>query len=334
MTSTHKVEVVPIQLEEHPNADSLSVVKIWNYTCVVRTEDWIGKEKGAYIPPDSIVPETPEFEFLGKHRRIKARRFRGIMSQGLLWPIDNLQAEIGDDVAEQLGITHYEPPIEIKLSGKPVSGPQLHGVPIYDVETWFRYGEVFTEGEPVFITEKIHGTNARFQFNTEYEQMFCGSRKQWKSNEEPNVWWQALKENPWIEEWCRMYPNHTMFGEIYGWVQKLRYGHSQGKISFRAFDCLLPGGAWIDAVFLYHMRKYDIDFSSWNMVPLLEAGPYFKSKIESYLAGEDKHKGNSVLADHIREGVCIRPHKERWDARVGRVHLKAVSPEYLAKCKD
>ena len=53
----HKVEVVPVVLEPHGNADSLSVVKVFDgYTCCVRTQDWIGIDKAAYIPPDSIVP--------------------------------------------------------------------------------------------------------------------------------------------------------------------------------------------------------------------------------------------------------------------------------------
>ena len=54
--SIFQVEIVPVILEPHPFADSLSIVKIYNYTVCVRTEDWKDKSIGAYIPPDSVVP--------------------------------------------------------------------------------------------------------------------------------------------------------------------------------------------------------------------------------------------------------------------------------------
>lgn len=84
--STFKVEVVPVKLEPHPNADTLSLVRVFdNYTVAVRTEDWIGRTVGAYIPPDSVVPaEREQFAFLIGHPRIKAKKLRGIVSQGLL----------------------------------------------------------------------------------------------------------------------------------------------------------------------------------------------------------------------------------------------------------
>jgi len=42
---THKVEIVPVVLELHPDADRLSLVKVYNFTCVVNTADWLGVEK-------------------------------------------------------------------------------------------------------------------------------------------------------------------------------------------------------------------------------------------------------------------------------------------------
>src|SRR3990167_2192296 len=113
--STHKVEIVPIKLEPHPNADKLSLVKIHGYTCVVNTNDWAGKDEAAYVCPDSLVDtKRPEFAFLGDRPRITVRRFRGIFSQGLLVPAPE-GSQIGDDVAEQLGVTKYEPIIKFNM---------------------------------------------------------------------------------------------------------------------------------------------------------------------------------------------------------------------------
>ena len=86
--STHRVEVVPITLEPHPNADTLSIVRVFaGYTVCVRTTDWQGRALGAYVPPDSLVDTTrPEFAFLadGKRarQRIKVKKLRGVAAWG------------------------------------------------------------------------------------------------------------------------------------------------------------------------------------------------------------------------------------------------------------
>ena len=117
MNSTHRVEVVPVTLETHPNAETLSIVRVWSYTVVVKTADWQGLTRGAYIPPDSVVPDNETFAFLGGKTRITVRRFRGVISYGLLVPAPE-GAQIGDDVAERIrvthyGVTHYEPPLQL-----------------------------------------------------------------------------------------------------------------------------------------------------------------------------------------------------------------------------
>jgi tRNA-binding EMAP/Myf-like protein len=125
----HKVNVIRIaKLEKHPNADSLSIVRIGGYQVVVRTEEWKAGDLAIYIQPDSVVPQIPAFAFLWegnefpngivpeKKRRITVRRFRKEYSEGLLMhvadlfsPEDSFLTE-GDDVAGVLGIMHYEPP--------------------------------------------------------------------------------------------------------------------------------------------------------------------------------------------------------------------------------
>src|SRR3990170_4514689 len=108
MNSTHVAEVVSVVLEAHPNADALSIVRVHSaYTVVVRTQDWVGVDKGVYIVPDSVVPDSEGFSFLNGKRRIKVKRLRGIISQGLLVPAPE-GSNIGDDVSELIGISHYE----------------------------------------------------------------------------------------------------------------------------------------------------------------------------------------------------------------------------------
>ena len=68
----------------------------------------------------------------------------------------------GDDVAEFLGITKYEPAIPEQLRG--VQGKLFGYTKSYDVESIQNYPNTFVEGDEVVVTEKLHGTQASFGF--------------------------------------------------------------------------------------------------------------------------------------------------------------------------
>ncbi|MBA2651072.1 MAG: hypothetical protein H0U73_02190 [Tatlockia sp.] len=178
--SIFRVEVVPITLEPHPHADTLSIVRVFDYSVCVRTSDWQNKSIGAYIPPDSVVPDNDDFAFLQGKTRIKVRRLRGIVSMGLLVPAP-LGAQVGQDVASLLGITHYEP--SLNDSGE-IENPPGISAPEYDVEHMLRFASLFQENEPVHVTEKIHGVNSRFIWHE--GRMWCGSKKEWKKQDNQN----------------------------------------------------------------------------------------------------------------------------------------------------
>lgn len=39
-SSTHKVEIVKVKFEVHPNADKLLIGKVFGYSCVVGKNEW------------------------------------------------------------------------------------------------------------------------------------------------------------------------------------------------------------------------------------------------------------------------------------------------------
>lgn len=376
---THKVEVVPIKLEKHPNADKLSLVKVFDgYTVVVRTEDWEGIETGAYIPPDNVVPDTPQFDFLRpkgwegpmteKHRRIKVRQFRGVLSEGMLIPTPD-GFKIGDDVAEHVGITHYEPSEDPQNGGpSQLKGGYTSALPdvnkaesTYDIEAWQKYRNAFVYGEPVIVTEKIHGANARFTYaypkKTKFywkifgvkipkawpfrpkRQMHAGSRKRWIKPDEKCIWWEAVRQNPWIEKFCKQNPDSILYGEVFGNVQSLKYGTKTGepnenKVMFRAFD-VFHCNHWLNPFVMFNAihKATGIDLAvlmqtgrdSGVTVPIVYRGMYVADKIQELASGKSLIEG----ADHIREGIVIKPIIDRHENRVGRVIMKIVSSEYL-----
>lgn len=316
--STFRVDVVPVVLEPHPNADTLSVIRVFGYTVVGKTQDWSGVTQAAYVPPDSVVPTAAgPFAFLHRDgrdsERVTVRRFRGVYSQGLLVQAP-AGASIGDDVATLLGVTHYEPPINASTGGESTKPPP--GLrPVYDVESFNRYPMLLTEGEEVMITEKIHGANGRWCFVD--GAFHCGSRTEWKPDSEANAWWKALRGCPELQEYLKAHPDVTAYGEVYGQVQDLKYGMS--SVGVRLFD-MWDGREWFDA-----LNRILLENAGVPVVPLLYKGP-FSEKILRDLA-----EGKSTLADHVREGCVVKPIAERTCLEIGRVQLKMVGNGYLER---
>jgi RNA ligase (TIGR02306 family) len=325
--STHEIKVVRLgAIEKHPNADSLGITHISGYNVIVRLSDWKEGDLGVYIEPDYVVPENePEFLFLNGKTRIKVKRLRGVISHGLLIKARSGMKE-GDDVMNEMRIVRYEPPISATLTGEDASGPSGIFVPVYDLENWRKFRNVFQEDEEVFVTEKLHGCNSRFLYHN--GQMFYGSRTRWKKDinidgtESKNVWFLCVKQNPWIEEWCRNHEDLVLFGEVYGQVQDLKYGVNSG-FKFRTFDILNKDGTYVDA---YEFRN-NFGLTEEQMVPLLYHGAYNSDKIEKMADGKSTIQG----ANHIREGIVIKPRQERFNEEIGRAILKIVSDEYLEK---
>ena len=321
--STHRVEVVPVVLEPHPDADSLSIVHVFaGYTVVVRTADWQGRELGAYVPPDSLVDTTrPEFAFLadgkGARKRIKVKKLRGVVSMGLLIPAPP-GAELGDDLGPALGVERYEAPVPTSTSGEAAPAPRGRH-PAYDVEELRRYAELFVPGEPVWVTEKIHGANARWCFVD--GEMHAAARGEWKLRADEVIWWQALARTPEIEAWCREHPEWTVYGEVYGRVQDLRYGVQSG-VRAVVFDLLPPAGHWLAAEEARALGE------SLPWVPILARGEPFE--LERVLAHAE---GPSLMpgAEHVREGCVVKPLQERFDSGLGRVCLKVIGNGYLER---
>lgn len=322
----HTCNVVEIKLESHPNADTLSLVMVGDFQCAIRTEDWEDGDLAVYIPPDSIVPEIKEFEFLGKHRRIKARKLRGEWSVGLLIPAPD-GVKVGDDCMEQLGIVHYEPEASgnFTTGGENVRLPRLKETsqsglftPVYDVLNFRKYSEMFNDGEEVIITEKLHGANARFVCIDDV--IYCGSRKFWKKEDSNNLWWKALNNCYVLQSWLRHNQNLVVYGEVFGQVQNLKYGAANGEIFFAAFD-ILKGNQWLD---FDEAHKVGAPLP-W--VPLVYRGPFDKETILEFAEDDSSYPG----ANHYREGVVVKPVHERTDPKIGRVQLKVVGCRYLSK---
>jgi len=325
--SQHICPVVEVKLLPHPNADTLSIVSVKGFTVCVRTADWRDGMLGVYIPPESIVPDSPDFAFLGEHKRIRVKKLRGIHSQGLLIPAPE-GSKVGDNLTEAMGIKKWQPVERYWAGGGEgqvsdnVEGPE-HLAPKYDVENWRNFPEVFTPGETLIVTEKIHGANARYCYSSTSKEFWVGSRTNWKRNLPGIPWWTVVRQNPGIEEWCRQHPDLVLYGEIYGRVQDLQYGCQAGEIKLAVFDVWNPP----EQRFLTRDEIAALGTDGIAMVPHIADVQYDPATIAQYADGPSLIPG----APHNREGCVLKPTKERFHESVGRVQLKIVSNWYLER---
>lgn len=96
---------------------------------------------------------------------------------------------------------------------------------------------------------------------------------------------------------------------------------SNRGIGFRAFD-LLADGKYLD----WHDFTALCAEHGVEMVPTVATLPFNLAEIKRYSEGD-----TLLITDepHMREGVVVKPTRERVDPKVGRVILTYVSDTYL-----
>jgi RNA ligase (TIGR02306 family) len=369
---------------DHPNADRLSIIKLKGYDYKIvsakledgsnryRSGDWV-----IYVQADSIVPEyllkkgfwneEKGIGFLsGKlGNRVKPIKLRGITSEGILFPVEDTDywegdcmvplengerycAQLGEDVAERLGITKYEPEIPASMSGDLLFVGN-HNTVRYDIENAKKFpGKLDATNQKIYLTEKLHGTFCGIGWLPDYEhpELFTNENIKgsfvvfskglgakglvFKNNlkNKDNLYVRVMKETNIIEKMIplihmfnrgKLKPyseNFFILGEIFGkGVQDLHYGLETPQ--FRGFEIKIAD-RWTDAD-----EKYDLlESVGIPAVPLLAI-------VNNEAAIPEYVDGKSSFLSNIREGVVAIPEKECYDEELGRIILKYVSDDYL-----
>lgn len=288
-----------------------------------------------------------------KGNRVKPLRLRGVLSEGILIDLGTLSdlayekygpdTSIGDewvenaDVGTFLGIEKYEAPIPVHLAGnvKNCPGPMKAYT---DIENIKKFPNVLVEGEDVVATEKAHGSCMIVMYHEgEFyvsSKGFAGKGQYLEDTRDEqgrptNAYWRAFYDAKLDEKLTQAakaadLDTIYLFGEVLG-VQDLKYGMENGAVRFVAFDAQIgenkPYLDWV--VFNSFCYTYRIP-----QVPTLYEGPYDPEAIEKVTVGVESLTGTDL---HVREGVVVRPRKERRHDGVGRVILKSINPAYLTR---
>lgn len=357
------------ELKEIEGADKIELATVLGWHIVVQKGLYKVDDPVIYVEVDSLLPIRPEFEFLEKGGarkkmfidgkevegyRIKTIRLRGQVSQGIVFPLSILIADVmvgdkpasdlideknptymgkplgaGLDVTEHLGIYKYEIPLPSELAGKARGGwpgmlpktdePRLQAHP-YILE---RYSNV-----EFYVTEKIDGSSITvFISNIDNELHVCGRTIDWLDDGKNTIWRVVKKLD--IEAKLRSINDPSGFfalqGEIYGpGIQGNPLKQNKAHVRFyNAYN--YTSGQYLD----YEPFKDLIDGMGLDTVPIIDDHFSLLPKIDDMVEYATR---NSVINPNVNvEGLVFRPINEYRDEDLGRLSFKVISPEYLLK---
>lgn len=253
-------------------------------------------------------------------------------------------AKEGNNVASILGIKKYEPLIPAQMSGEVFNAGSNLTVS-FDVENWKSYPNILEDGEEVVFSEKIHGTCSgvsvlplcdshpeAFGENKNiliYSKGLGSQGLVFKNNDKNinNIYVRAtaelIKSIDKFVDFKSLTEPLIFVGETFGpCVQDLHYGK---ELQFRLFAALhgYRGKQRYEDfdILNFYAKQFNVE-----IVPLLYRGPFSVAIMKEYTDGK-----TTLGGEHIREGIVMVPVKERYDNTIGRVALKSISGEYLAR---
>jgi RNA ligase (TIGR02306 family) len=371
-------------VEKHPNADRLDIVKIGDFNCIVNRKDdgsqrYYAGSHVIYVPEGAVIPDhvLKDIGFWdneksrgllsgSNYNRVKAVKLRGVLSQGIIIPINEwggfdddpfrreLRLELGNigckvvvpgqDVSELLGITKYEPPIPENMAGDVWRLPEF--AYYFDIDNIKKHPNLFEDGEFVWVSEKIHGTFMNIVIhNREIGEFAFGK------NKNITVTSKGLLHTGLFLKNCEKNRERNVY--VRKLIQILEdKGDKLDYIPAHSFVVCgeLFGGNIQDLKYgmdkLHEFRVFDIfqdrsplslndfvtqadrfGFSKDEIVPILGIGAYSRAMVDGFVDGPTTLNN----AGHIREGVVIKPIIERRDPRLGRVMAKHISEAYLLR---
>jgi RNA ligase (TIGR02306 family) len=241
-----------LKIEEIAGADNILLATCKGWTSVIKKDQFKVGDYVICITTDAVVPVELATTFgitnYLRHRKseslycVRTIKLKGVYSECLLLPVSYLnkpsKIKLGDNLSEELGIYKYEPPERI-ITDSQGKKHKYHQNPNFHKYTKFpnhkNVPDIFVENEQVIVSEKIHGTNARY-----------GIVRKAKI-----TLWDKIKKffgNKWVE-----------YEYVYGSHNVEKGSDSQG---FYSTDI------WKEIA-----DKYNIKSKLWNYVKIMYHGP-------------------------------------------------------------
>lgn len=316
-------ELVPIE-----GADRIELARVDGWQCVVKKGDFKVGDSGLYFEIDSILPSDDErFAFLEQRKfRIKSMKLRGVLSQGLLMPLDatltrdeKVRMAFGEPLQDILRVQKYEPPVPI--AGQQKGTFPTHLVPKTDQERIQNIPDAVAgrNASEFEVTEKLDGTSCTFFCHIEesFYRMGACSRNWEMDLEDDNVYAKLFNELELWDKFRMLERSIAIQGEIIGpGIQGNKY--KRGKQEFYVFDAYD-----IDTQrYLKPEERVDVVRAlGLNHIPVMKqhAG---SMDLDLLLAVAD---GQSALnPSTVREGLVFKAYD-------GSLSFKVISNRFLLK---
>lgn len=317
--------------------DKVDLAEIGGWYVIVRKGEFSAGDLCVYCEIDSVMPDHPAFEFLGDKRRIRTKKIRGVVSQGIAFPLsllDQFPTETGltegTDVTDVIGVTKHEASdFGVKLQGL-ISMPFPRAVPKTDEERVQNLSIAQTVedyGQEWVVTEKVDGTSFTVMVLGD-EVHICGRNVCFKPESDNAYCNMARKHNlpAKLLDACHGdgIEGLALQGEIVGpGIQKNRQGVDEVKpLFYYAFN--------IGRQEYLTDENFDTLCAELGLETVPKLGTIVITKdttADSLLKWAD---GFSRLNESCRrEGVVFHTWKKTPLSPFGRVSFKAVSNEYL-----
>jgi len=342
-------------------ADRLEKVMVKGWQVVVRKGEFRVGDNCVYVEIDSLLPELEEFSFLAsrgvstsasgsKGYRVRTAKLRGCLSQGICFCPDSLMSvkdfcekypelEVGEDVSELLGITHYDKPVSLDMSGIARGGRPGY-IRKTDEERLQSFPEVLHQIYPLdcVVTVKLDGTSATYShFDSDVH--VCGRNISYEiTHENAGNLYLRIEERYGITDRLRSHGNYAVQGEICGpGIQKNPLGLNE--IDFFVFDMFdIEKCRYIG--FKETVRcAYELGL---KFVPVEYTGQFSKY-VGADISELDRlveellvlSRGMYYGTSRRREGLVIRSADEVYSPVLcDRLSFKVVNNEYLLKDEE
>jgi len=322
-----------LNIQPIPGADNIEVATVLGWNVVVRKNEFKVGDLVVYFEIDSLIPRNPWCEFLfkdieSKFSRLKTKKLRGQISQGLIIPIpEGISGSEGDDLTEILGVKKWELVIPAQLMGQ-VKGNFPHFLRKTDVERIQSSPRLMDEfkDKDVYVAIKMDGTSTTFYRHNEVVGV-CSRNLELKPDAE-TAYWKMFNKYDIENKLNKLGRNIAIQCETHGpGIQKNRMGASEVSIAvFDVYDIDKQLYVGYDEM-ISICKELDIP-----TVAIIYRGIFKWNSVDELLALADEQK---YANGSISEGIVIRPTEITYsECLKGRLSVKAISNKYLLKNEE
>jgi len=340
LPSTYVKEYTVKEVVAADNSDNLDVIRFeenWYQAVVSRGSQSVGN-KVMFIPPEAVLPKELSdllgvTNYLGKGR-VKEAKLRGNLSQGLVVDKEKVEPFLPY-------IMQWEDLPTVGMAGEmlPYAETPQEFIKFFKMPSLKNEPDTFSDGEEVFYSEKLHGTNCRFgSFKNpatgEY-QLYVGTHET-VQRESDTVYWQSVRNA--LKKAKRPLPNDIeFFCEVYGTkIQGHKFGYdvATGLFKLRVFNAFtIIGGRCVGDMNLEFSIAPPENYQGYLNLQLvkdmceeigLESVAFDKGVFKGKEWVESLADAPSEFGNEVREGVVL------VSAEDPNKMAKFISSKYLA----